>query len=338
MKKAGRRIGPKRVVVAAYPGAENLDVAGPCAVFSSLEEIRGESAALARITGYAVEVISTGREPQIRTSCGISLVSAGCYADLRGSVDTLLVVGGPGVREAARDRDFLQWLLEWSPHVRRICSICTGAFILAAAGLLDGRRATTHWRESEELSREHPGIEVDDDPIFIRDGNIYTSAGVTSGMDLALALVEEDHGRDVAMRIARHLVMFVRRPGGQSQFSALLELQATDRRPMRDLQAWMAEHLDEDLSVDALADRVHMSPRNFARVFRREVGKTPARFVERLRIEAARRRLEESDGGLDRIARECGFGSADSLRRSFRRVLRVAPGDYRGRFRTVAAE
>ena len=219
-----------------------------------------------------------------------------------------------------------------APRVRRIGSVCTGAFVLAAAGLLDGRRATTHWQLCPRLARDHPAVAVEDDPIFVRDGNVYTSAGVTAGMDLALALVEEDHGHDAAMRIARHLVMFVRRPGGQSQFSAALDLQAAERRPIRDLQAWIAGHPSGDLSVEALAARAHMSPRNFARVFRDEVGQTPARFVERVRVEAARRLLEESGAGLERVARECGFGGADSMRRSFLRVLRVAPSEYRGRF------
>ena len=182
----------------------------------------------------------------------------------------------------------------------------------------------------------YPRIDVDPDPIFIRDGAVYTSAGVSAGMDLALALVEEDFGRAAALWIARHLVLFARRPGGQSQFSVLLDLQAAEREPLRDLQAWVVAHLDEDLSVERLAGRAHMSSRNFARVFRRQVGWTPARFVERLRVEAARRRLEETGAGLAQVARECGFGSPDSLRRSFLRVLRVAPADYRRRFRAEA--
>src|SRR5262249_18167014 len=187
-----------------------------------------------------------------------------------------------------------------------------------------------------QLSQAYPQISVDPDPIFIRDGPVYTSAGVTAGMDLALALVEEDFGRDAALWIARHLVMFARRPGGQSQFSVLLDLQAAEREPLRDLQAWVAEHLNHELTVERLAGRVHMSSRNFARVFRKQVGWTPARFVERLRVEAARRRLEESKAGLAQVARECGFGSPDSMRRSFVRVLRVAPADYRIRFRPGA--
>jgi transcriptional regulator GlxA family with amidase domain len=204
--------------------------------------------------------------------------------------------------------------------------------VLAAAGLLDGRRATTHWKWCSRLALAYPQIEVDADSIFVRDGSVYTSAGVTAGMDLALALVEEDFGGAAALWIARHLVLFARRPGGQSQFSVFLDLQATDREPLRDLQTWMAGQLDQNLSVERLAAQVHMSSRNFARVFRQQVGWTPARFVERLRVEAARRRLEESGTGLAQVALECGFGSADSMRRSFLRVLRVAPADYRRRF------
>ena len=195
-------------------------------------------------------------------------------------------------------------------RVRRVGSVCTGAFLLAAAGVLDARRATTHWAFCDRLAREYPRVAVDPDPIFVRDGDVYTSAGVTAGIDLALALVEEDLGRETALAVARNLVVFVRRPGGQSQFSAPLELQAADREPLRELQAWVAGRLAEDLSVEALARRVHMSPRNLSRVLRREVGSTPARFVERVRVEGARRRLEETSAGLEQIARECGFGSA----------------------------
>lgn len=330
------RVLPRRIVVVAYPQAELLDVAGPCAVFAALEQVRGEGDG-ARADGYLVEVISTTTDLQVITSSGVGLVAHRSYARLRGSVDTLLVVGGDSVFDVASDADFLAWLRRMAPRVRRIGSVCTGAFILAAAGLLDGRRATTHWGSCGRLARSYPEVDVQADPIFRRDGHVYTSAGVTAGMDMALALVEEDHGRAVALQIARHLVMFVRRPGGQSQFSALLELQAADREPLRELQAWMAENLAADLTVEALARQMHMSPRNFARVFLREIGRTPARFVERLRVEAARRRLEESEGGLEKIACECGFGSADSMRRSFLRVLRIAPSDYRVRFRAAPA-
>ncbi|WP_406694365.1 GlxA family transcriptional regulator [Singulisphaera sp. Ch08] len=330
-RTGGRGRGGPRVVVLAYPGVDLLDVAGPCAVFDAFDRAPGRSEE-ETTPGYRVEVVSTGGGSLVETSCRVVLVAERDYLSVRGQIDTLLVAGGDGAWRVAQDEQLLRWLRRMAPRVRRIGSVCTGAFVLAAAGLLDGRRATTHWQWCPRLSRDYPAVAVEDDPIFVRDGNVYTSAGVTAGMDLALALVEEDHGHDAAMRIARHLVMFVRRPGGQSQFSAALDLQAAERRPLRELQSWIAGHPSSDLSVGALAARVHMSSRNFARVFRVEVGQTPARFVERVRVEAARRLLEESETGLDQIARECGFGGADSMRRSFLRVLRVAPSEYRGRF------
>jgi transcriptional regulator GlxA family with amidase domain len=222
-----------------------------------------------------------------------------------------------------------------TPRVRRFGSVCTGAFILAEAGLLDGRRATTHWGSCALLAQRYPRVSVDPNPIFVRDGNVYTSAGVTAGMDLALALVEEDHGHEVALGVARELVLFLRRPGGQSQFSAQLAVQSADRAPLRDLQAWIADNLGGDLSVPALAAHAAMSPRNFARVFTQEVGVTPARFVEQARVEAACRRLEESANGVDAIAAECGFGSTESMRRAFLRRLRVPPSAYRHRFASM---
>ena len=323
----------RRVAVVAYPQADAIDVAGPCEVFDTCKSAL-LAAGAADEAGYAIEVLSASKELALQTDCGLRILAHRSYLGHRGDVDTLLVAGGLGAEQAAKDTRLLRWLARMATRVRRLGSVCTGAFLLAAAGLLDGRRATTHWNWCQRLARAYPQVDVDPDPIFVRDGHVYTSAGVTAGMDLALALVEEDYGPEIALRIARNLVLFVRRPGSQSQFSALLELQAADREPLRDLQAWVAEHLDQDLGVDRLAARVHMSPRNFARVFTRQVGWTPARFVERLRVEAARRRLEESHAGLAQVARECGFGSADSLRRSFFRVLRVAPSDYRVRFRT----
>lgn len=215
--------------------------------------------------------------------------------------------------------------------------MCTGAFLLAAAGLLDGRRVATHWASCDAFERRYPGVKVLRDPIFVKDGHVYTSAGVTAGMDLALALVEEDFGPHVALQVARQLVLFIRRPGGQAQFSAQLAVQAADRRPLRELQGWIADHLNGDLSVAALADRVAMSPRHFARVFATELGVTPARFVERLRVEAARRRLEESDDRVDSVASSCGFNTAESMRRAFLRTVRVPPGAYRQRFRSAVS-
>lgn len=322
----------RRVVVVIFPGVNLLDLAGPAEVFATLDAPRPEPPAVR----YALELVSTTGHPPVATSSGVRVGVDGPAAAVRGEVDLLLVPGGDGVWEAARDPAVLDQVRRLAGLARRVGSVCTGAFLLAGAGLLDGRRATTHWRWCDRLAAEHPAVAVEPDAIFVRDGPVVTSAGVTTGMDLALALVEEDCGPAVALEIARHLVMFVRRQGGQSQYSPLLDLQAAGRRPLRDLQSWIAEHLADDLSVEALADRSHMSPRNFARAFRKEVGSTPARFVERLRVDAVRRRLEETDAGLDRIARECGFGGADSMRRSFVRVVRVLPADYRDRFRAAA--
>jgi transcriptional regulator GlxA family with amidase domain len=324
--------GLRRIALLAYPLVDVLDVAGPSEVFSTARR------AVAAVggpcdSGYSLEILTTSRELAVETDSAVRLLAHRSYRGLRGPIDTLLVAGGLGAEEAAKDRALLRWLNRSAPRVRRLGSICTGAFVLAAAGLLDGRRATTHWRYCQRLATAYPRVDVDPDPIFIRDGHVYTSAGVTAGMDLALALVEADFGRAAALWIARHLVLFARRPGGQSQFSVLLDLQEADREPLRDLQTWIAEHLDQDLSVERMAERVHMSSRNFARVFSRQTGWTPARFVERLRVEAARRRFEESSAGLARVAQECGFGSPDSLRRSFLRVFRVTPADYRLRFR-----
>jgi transcriptional regulator GlxA family with amidase domain len=327
--------GIRRVALLAYPLVDVLDVAGPSEVFAATQRAVTQVGGPVK-AGYSVEVLSSSQELAIDTDSGVRLLAHRSCFGVRYPIDTLMVAGGLGCLEAAKDRALLRWLQRLAPRVRRLGSICTGAFLLAAAGLLDGRRATTHWKWCAQLAKAYPKIQVEADPIYVCDGSLYTSAGVTAGMDLALALVEEDFGRAAALWIARHLVLFARRPGGQSQFSVLLDLQEAEREPLRDLQMWVAEHLDQDLSVEQLAGRAHMSARNFARVFRKQVGWTPARFIERLRVEAARRRLEESHAGLAQVARECGFGSADSMRRSFLRVLRVAPADYRTRFQHSA--
>lgn len=311
----------------AYPDVQMLDVVGPLEVFACASRFLPPTA-----RGYAVEVLAERAGP-VRTSSGLTLGAARSWLQVRGGLDTLLVAGGAGTVVAMGNRSLLDWLRRTTRRVRRFGSVCSGTFILAEAGLLDGRRATTHWNNCADLARRYPAIQVEPDPIFVRDGSIYTSAGVTAGMDLALALVEEDHGRDLALQVARQLVLFLRRPGGQSQFSAQLAVQAAEREPLRDLQTWIAEHPDADLSVPALARRVAMSPRNFARVFHREVGMTPARFTERIRVEAARRRLEETSDGVEGVAAGCGFGTAESMRRAFLRTVRVSPTAYRHRFR-----
>lgn len=315
----------------AYPGAQMLDITGPVEVFARSGRFLVEQG-LCADPFYQVEVIAERGGP-VKTSSGVEIVAARPLAAVRGPLDTLLVAGGVGSRQALRSPALLGFLRRMAPRVRRLASVCTGAFLLAETGLLDGRRATTHWAYCEELAQRYPQVEVDPDPIFVRDGRIYTSAGVTAGMDLALGLVEEDLGRTVALEVARQLVLFLKRPGGQSQFSAQLAAQSAEREPLRDLQAWISDHPEADLGVESLARRVAMSPRHFARVFLREVGVTPAKFILRVRVEAARRRLEESQEGVDAVAATCGFGSAEVMRRAFLRTVRVSPSAYRSRFR-----
>ena len=321
----------KRIVVLTPSLPQMLDIVGPLQVFARAKELlqaRNPDAAEA----YSLQIANAGTERTIVTNSGMCLLSDMSVRHLRGRIDTLLVAGGEGIDSVGADDPLVRFLVRRVSTVRRVGSICTGAFVLAKAGLLEGRRATTHWKYCSKLAALFPNVVVDCHPIFIRDSNLYTSAGVTAGMDLALALVEEDFGGALALEVARELVLYLRRPGSQAQFSVPLAAQATDRGSLRDLQMWMMEHLGDHLSVEALAKRVAMSPRHFARVFRAEMGVAPGAFVERLRIESARRRLEESKRSVEQIALDCGFGTADSLRRTFRRRLRVSPAAYRARF------
>ena len=324
-----------RVVMVVYPGVQVLDVTGPLEVFANANRRLDELGARST-PRYQIE-IAARQAGKVRTTSGIELVAERALHELRGPIDTLLVAGGDGSREAVHDRGLIDFIRRTAPRARRVASVCTGSFLLAEAGLLDGRRATSHWAACATLASRYPKVTVETDPIFVRDGKYWSSAGVCAGMDLALALVEEDHGREVALTVARWLVLFLKRPGGQSQFSAELAAQTTEHDAIRALQAWAQAHLGTALGVAALAKRAAMSPRNFARVFAREVGETPARWVERARVEAARRLLEETDHGIEAIAVRCGFGSAESLRRAFLRRVRVSPAAYRGRFRSAAA-
>jgi transcriptional regulator GlxA family with amidase domain len=318
--------------VLVFPGFQILDAVGPVEVFNAASRLA--AAGRSRRPAYRVEVVAPQAGP-VASSNGLAVVAEHGIAEVRGDIDTLVVAGGFGTRTYVEDRDVIAWVRRAATRSRRVTSVCTGALLLAEAGLLDGRQVATHWAFAAELASRYPKVRVDADPIYVKDGRVYTSAGVTSGMDLALALVEEDLGREIALATARWLVLFLKRPGGQAQFSAQLSAQTAAREPIRDLQWWILEHLDEDLSVEALAARAAMSPRNFARVFAREVGMTPARYVERARVEAARRRLEESSAGIDDVAGACGFGTAETMRRAFLRNVRVPPADYRNRFRTV---
>ncbi|KFF43019.1 AraC family transcriptional regulator [Pseudomonas sp. BRG-100] len=317
---------PKIIHVLAFENAQVLDVTGPLQVFASANDLlRQRGLPLP----YAVNVIAAQPEP-VRTSAGLALLAEPLPA-IDAPCDTLLIAGGWGVYAAAEDPTLVQWVRDKSRHTRRMASVCTGAFLLAASGLLDGCRVATHWTRCEELARKFPALTVEANPIFIQQGAVWTSAGVTAGIDLCLALVEDDLGRAIALEVARHLVVFLKRPGGQSQFSVTLSLQRSDSR-FADLHAWIADHLTLDLNIATLAAQAGMSERSFVRHYRAETGQTPARAVELIRVETARRQLADSTTSIKRIAMQCGFGCEETLRRSFVRALSVTPQAYRERF------
>jgi transcriptional regulator GlxA family with amidase domain len=318
--------GSRSVIVVAFPDVQALDVVGPLEVFAMANRFGANPA-------YASALVSASGQP-VTTSSGLSLGTE--RASRRGPIDTLLVAGGTGTAAAMADDRLIAWLRTAAARARRVTSVCSGAFLLAQAGVLDGRRVTTHWSACDTLARLFPAVEVDADPIYVRDGDVWPSAGVTAGMDLALALVEHDHGGELALAVARQLVLFTHRPGGQSQFSAQLAVRRAEREPLRDALAFVAEHPEADLSVPALARRAAMSVRTFARAFSNEVGTTPAVFVQRSRVEAARRLLETTDRTVDDIARACGFGTVETMHRAFQRVVRTTPGQYRRLFAVPA--
>ncbi|MGW7263994.1 GlxA family transcriptional regulator [Streptomyces sp. NPDC054842] len=312
----------RTVLVVLFDDVQSLDVSGPVEVFAG-----------ARPDGaYRVRTASPDGAP-VRTSSGLTLVPDHAFADAP-APHTLLVPGGPGTRTPAPA--LVDWLREHGPRAERLVSVCTGALLLAAAGLLDGRRATTHWAFCDKLARDHPAVSVESDPVYVRDGHVATSAGVTAGIDLALALVEEDLGRDAALAVARALVVFLRRPGNQAQFSVQLAAQTAQRAPLREVQQWISEHPDDDLSVEALAARARLSPRHFTRAFRGETGVTPGRYVDRVRLEHARRLLEDTADGVEEISRACGYGTPEAMRRAFVKALGSAPAEYRRRFRPAS--
>jgi transcriptional regulator GlxA family with amidase domain len=326
---------PRNVAMLLFNGVQSLDITGPLEVFNTATVLLERGARPQR--GYDVQLLSVDGAPVLTTS-GITIAPHAALNGARKPIDTLLVPGGRGQRAVCADEELLAWISGASAGARRLTSVCTGAFVLAAAGLLDGRRATTHWSAAAALAREYPLVDVEPDPIYVRDGNVWTSAGVTAGMDLALALVEDDFDREIALAIARQLVLFLRRPGNQSQFSATLTAQQPQREPLREVQRAVIEHVAGEHSVEAMAARAHMSPRHFARAFRAETGITPARYVERVRLEAARRRLEDSPDPIAAVACACGFGTAETMRRTFIRALGVAPAEYRRRFYTTISE
>ncbi|MDQ2651230.1 MAG: GlxA family transcriptional regulator [Actinomycetota bacterium] len=318
---------PRDVVFVIYPGIQGLDLVGPAEVFTGVNRELGRAAYRVRVAAAAPGVVST--------HAGMGVVADVGLAEIDGPLDTLMVVGGEGTRDAVFDEALVAEVARLARRSSRVTSVCSGAFVLAMAGLLDGRRATTHWQVCELLATSFPTVDVDPEPIFVRDGQVYTSAGVTSGMDLALALVEDDHGRDVALAVARRLVLFLRRPGNQAQFSATLAAQMAERDGLREAQRLVIDHPERDWTVASMARSANLSERHFARCFTDEVGVTPARYVEAVRVEAARRLLEETDHGVEAVAGAAGFGTAETMRRAFLRIVRTSPSEYRNRFRAA---
>ena len=314
------------VVIVTFPSAQILDVTGPLEVFSSASRFLPA-------VHYRTELVSSAGGLVLAT-CGMQFATT-AIGRMDGPVDTLMIAGGRDMDDASADQDLLREVRRLAAGARRVTSVCSGAFLLAAAGLLEGRRATTHWAECGLLQGSYPTVTVDADAIYVHDGNIWTSAGVTAGIDLALALVADDHGRQAAATIARQLVVYLRRSGGQAQFSALLAAQAADSEPVRDLLSWLPDHLVNDLSVPALARQVNLSERQFSRVFKAEVGTSPADHVETARLEGACRLLETTRSPVDHIARICGFGTPETMNRAFRRRLNTTPGDHRRHFSAV---
>lgn len=322
----------RRVVIAVFPDVDLLDVTGPAEVFAMANRETGGKA------GYQVQLAGP-TAGVVTTSAGVRLVADLSFAEVDGVLDTLLVPGAvemlPNGPVPRIDPNVVTWLKTAAPMARRVASVCVGAHLLAAAGLLDGKTATTHWSTAERLAADHPKVKVDPDPIFVRCGRIWTGAGISACMDLSLALVAEDLGEEVALAVARQLVMYLKRQGGQSQFSVPLSQPPASRRDIDDLRMYIAEHLEDDLSAATLAARMSLSERQFARVFRQETGTTPAAYVEAARVEAARRMLESTDQPLDDVARASGLGSVETLHRALRRQIGIAPAAYRRRFRTA---
>jgi transcriptional regulator GlxA family with amidase domain len=317
----------RRIEILAYPLVQVLDVAGPLQVFATAND---QVALAGGFPPYAIRVVAQNGQHVTTSGAGLGLTVA-ALPPVDAECDTLIIAGGPGIEAAVADPVLVDWVRRRAGHARRVASVCTGAIMLATVGLLDGRRAATHWSLCAELARRFPTVRVESDPIFVRDGSVWTSAGISAGIDLALALVEQDLGRTVALAVARYLVVFLKRPGGQAQFSAALSLQSSEDE-FGALHDWISRHLGEDMSLAALAGHAGMSERSFSRHYVQATGMTPARAVERLRVEAARRLLSDSRLPVKRISQRCGFGSEETMRRSFLRLLAATPQDYRDRF------
>lgn len=321
------------IVMLGFPGAQVLDITGPMEIFKGANDVVARNR-LSDIRPYQL-TLATREGGLFETTSGIRLAADCDLTALAAPIDTLLVSGGDGVIEALRDETLIRFIRQASKKARRVASVCSGSFLLAQAGLLDGRRATTHWRSLDTLAKYFPKITVERDALYVRDGKFSSSAGVTAGMDLSLALVGEDCGQRVALEVARDKVLFMIRSGRQSQFSTHLMLEKAENHSLQGVMKWALDNLHADLTVEVMAGRAAMSPRNFARAFAREIGATPARFIEQARIDAARRKLEDGRAAVDVIATDCGFGNSERMRRAFHRHMGLSPHAYRERFQTV---
>jgi len=324
--RQGSAVTEPHIVIVAFPLGQILDVSGPMEVFSTASRFLP-------IPPYRTQVVSAQGGAVLSTSGMEFLTTA--IADVVGPIDTLVVAGGRDIHEASEDEHLVHHIARLAADSRRVTSVCSGAFLLAAAGLLDGRRATTHWADCALLAGDYPLVTVEPDAIYVHDDDVWTSAGVTAGIDLALALVADDHGPRAAGEVARQLVVYLRRSGGQAQFSAVLAAQSSDHEPVRDVLTWLTDNLTADLSIPALALHAHLSDRQFSRVFKAEVGITPAEHVEAVRMESACRLLETTSKSMEQIAADCGFGVPETMNRTFRRRLNTTPGAHRHHFGTA---
>lgn len=322
----------KTIVIVASPNGLSLDIIGPAEVFNAANAFKNAVPPHIGFGGYKVIIASATRDKMIMTSSGATILCSTTIYEICELIDTLVIGGFSMDFNWKNCPELIEWTKKQLGNVRRIASVCIGAFVLAEAGLLEGKRATTHWEYSRQLHKSYETIRVDSDPIYIKDGDIYTSAGAASGIDLALALIEEDCGHDISLRVAQRMVLYLRRPGNQSQFSNLLLQQVSSKKPIQEIQQWILGNLKGNLNVEVLAEKVSMSPRNFARVFLAETGNSPAKYVENARLESSKRYLEESALSLDEISQKCGFGIADTMRKVFQRKMGITPSQYKNVF------
>ena len=319
------------IVIIAMPNAMASDIVGPSDVFHNANRVK-EIEHLNQACQYEISVVSANRDLQVRTSSGLVLSCEKSIFDIDFKIDTLIIGGFSMRNDWDSQPELVAWLRSNYSSIRRIAAVCLGAFLLAKAGLLDGKNATTHWMNTKQLAALFNNVAVQTGPIYIKDGNVYTSAGASAGIDLSLALIEEDNGRAMAIKVAKELVLYLKRTGNQSQFSNMLLDQEAIKKPIFELQQWIRENLTKDLNNELLAERAFMSPRNFARIFRSQIGTTPAKYVEKIRVESAKRYLEYSNEPLDRIAKQCGFTNADAMRKTFLRLINITPNNYRNHF------